>query len=90
MRREGDGQGVEVDGVAGEAGQAHHGKPLVGAVAIAEALGPEIGIKWPNDLHRDGRISSSAKGTLYKGPFHLPRCLWYCWQRLEPAPAARA
>jgi BirA family biotin operon repressor/biotin-[acetyl-CoA-carboxylase] ligase len=29
--------------------------PLVGAIAIAEALGPEIGIKWPNDLHRDGR-----------------------------------
>jgi BirA family biotin operon repressor/biotin-[acetyl-CoA-carboxylase] ligase len=29
--------------------------PLVGAVAIAHALGPEIGIKWPNDLHRDGR-----------------------------------
>lgn len=29
--------------------------PLVGAVAIAHALGPDIGIKWPNDLHRDGR-----------------------------------
>lgn len=29
--------------------------PLVGAVAIAEALGPDIGIKWPNDLHLDGR-----------------------------------
>lgn len=29
--------------------------PLVGAVAIAEALGPEIGIKWPNDLHLGGR-----------------------------------
>jgi N-acylglucosamine 2-epimerase len=50
---------------------------------------PEHG-EWFGYLHRDGRISSSAKGTLYKGPFHLPRCLWYCWQRLEPAPAARA
>lgn len=29
--------------------------PLVGAVAIAEALGPDIGIKWPNDLHLGGR-----------------------------------
>ncbi|MBJ7331205.1 MAG: biotin--[acetyl-CoA-carboxylase] ligase [Solirubrobacteraceae bacterium] len=29
--------------------------PLVGAVAIAEAIGPEIKIKWPNDLHLDGR-----------------------------------
>lgn len=29
--------------------------PLVGAVAIAEALGPDVGIKWPNDLHLGGR-----------------------------------
>ena len=45
---------------------------------------PEHG-EWFGYLHRDGRISSRAKGTLYKGPFHLPRCLWYCWQRLEQA-----
>jgi N-acylglucosamine 2-epimerase len=39
--------------------------------------------EWFGYLHRDGRLSSSAKGTLYKGPFHLPRMLWYCWQQLE-------
>ncbi len=43
---------------------------------------PEHG-EWFGYLHRDGRLSSRAKGTLYKGPFHLPRMLWYCWQRLE-------
>jgi N-acylglucosamine 2-epimerase len=39
--------------------------------------------EWFGYLHRDGRISSPAKGTLYKGPFHLPRMLWYCWLRLH-------
>ena len=38
--------------------------------------------EWFGYLHRDGRISSRAKGTIYKGPFHLPRMLWYGWQRL--------
>ena len=41
--------------------------------------------EWFGYLHRDGRVSSRAKGTIYKGPFHLPRMLWYCWQRLEQA-----
>ena len=45
---------------------------------------PEHG-EWFGYLHRDGRLSSRAKGTIYKGPFHLPRMLWYCWQRLEQA-----
>jgi N-acylglucosamine 2-epimerase len=38
---------------------------------------PEHG-EWYGYLHRDGRVSSRAKGTLWKGPFHLPRMLWYC------------
>ncbi len=41
--------------------------------------------EWFGYLHRDGRISSRAKGTMYKGPFHLPRMLWYCWRLLDPA-----
>ena len=41
--------------------------------------------EWFGYLHRDGRVSSRAKGTIYKGPFHLPRMLWYCWQRLQQA-----
>lgn len=44
---------------------------------------PEHG-EWYGYLHRDGRISSHAKGTMYKGPFHLPRMLWYCWRELDP------
>jgi len=43
---------------------------------------PEHG-EWYGYLHRDGRISSHAKGTMYKGPFHLPRMLWYCWRELD-------
>jgi len=38
---------------------------------------PEFG-EWYGYLHQDGRISSRSKGTMYKGPFHLPRMLWYC------------
>jgi N-acylglucosamine 2-epimerase len=36
--------------------------------------------EWYGYLHRDGTIASRAKGSLYKGPFHLPRMLWYCWK----------
>ena len=38
---------------------------------------PEFG-EWYGYLHRDGSVSSRAKGTMWKGPFHLPRMLWYC------------
>ena len=34
--------------------------------------------EWFGYLHRDGRLSSSAKGNLWKGPFHVPRMQWYC------------
>lgn len=41
--------------------------------------------EWYGYLHRDGSLASTAKGTMWKGPFHLPRMLWYCHQRLtEP------
>ncbi|MGC6457742.1 MAG: AGE family epimerase/isomerase [Akkermansiaceae bacterium] len=43
---------------------------------------PEHG-EWFGYLHRDGRISSFLKGNQFKGPFHLPRMQWYCWQALE-------
>jgi len=29
--------------------------------------------EWYGYLHRDGSLSTELKGTLYKGPFHLPR-----------------
>ena len=34
--------------------------------------------EWFGYLHRDGRVSNRAKGSMFKGPFHLPRMLWYC------------
>ncbi len=46
-------------------------------------MGHALECAWFGYLRRDGRISSRAKGTIYKGPFHLPRMFWYCWQRLE-------
>lgn len=33
--------------------------------------------EWFGYAHRDGRISTRLKGNLWKGPFHLPRMLWY-------------
>ncbi len=39
--------------------------------------------EWYGYLHRDGTVSTSVKGCMWKGPFHLPRMQWYCWQRLE-------
>jgi N-acylglucosamine 2-epimerase len=43
---------------------------------------PEYG-EWFGYLHRDGRISVQLKGNMWKGPFHLPRMLWYCWKLSE-------
>jgi len=34
--------------------------------------------EWFGYLHRDGRVSVSLKGNMYKGPFHLPRQEWVC------------
>ena len=39
--------------------------------------------EWYGYLHRDGTISQTAKGNLFKGPFHLPRQEWYCWKILK-------
>ena len=43
---------------------------------------PEHG-EWFGYLHRDGRRSSTLKGNLWKGPFHLPRMQYVCWRALE-------
>lgn len=43
--------------------------------------------EWYGYLHRNGRISVRLKGNLWKGPFHLPRMLWYCWRLCDEAPA---
>ena len=39
--------------------------------------------EWFGYLHRDGTLSSTAKGNNWKGPFHLPRMQLYCWKLLE-------
>lgn len=39
--------------------------------------------EWYGYLHKDGTISQTAKGNLFKGPFHLPRQELYCMQLLE-------
>lgn len=49
---------------------------------------PEYG-EWYGYLHRDGRISSTLKGNLWKGPFHLPRMQLVCWRLLEEIKATR-
>lgn len=38
--------------------------------------------EWFGYLHRDGSVATRLKGNMWKGPFHLPRMQWYCWQRL--------
>ena len=43
---------------------------------------PEFG-DWYGYLHRDGRISSTLKGNIYKGCFHMPRQKLECWKLCE-------
>ena len=38
--------------------------------------------EWYGYLHRDGSVSHTQKGSLWKGPYHLPRCLMFCEQIL--------
>ena len=38
--------------------------------------------EWYGYLHRDGRISNTIKGNLWKSCFHHPRMQFWCWQRL--------
>ena len=50
--------------------------------AHAKFHDPEHG-EWYGYLHRDGRISTTTKGNLWKGFFHLPRMQWYCWRLIQ-------
>jgi N-acylglucosamine 2-epimerase len=43
---------------------------------------PEFG-EWYGYLHRDGQVSVPLKGNIWKGPFHVPRMLWYCGRLLD-------
>ncbi len=50
---------------------------------------PEYG-EWFGYLHRDGSLSLSAKGTMFKGPFHIPRMSITCLELLEMLSSAPA
>ncbi len=41
--------------------------------------------EWFGYLHRDGTLAQTAKGNLFKGPFHMPPQEWYCAKLLEAA-----
>lgn len=46
--------------------------------------------EWYGYLHRDGTVAQSAKGNMFKGPFHIPRmmikCHTLCHDILETLP----
>lgn len=39
--------------------------------------------EWYGYLHRDGTVSHTQKGSMWKGPYHLPRCLMLCEELLK-------
>ena len=41
--------------------------------------------EWYGYLHRDGTVSHTQKGSLWKGPYHLPRAMMLCEQILIAA-----
>ncbi len=59
---------------------------LVHDWSFAHFPDPEHG-EWFGYLHRDGSLSSRVKGSMWKGPFHLPRMLWYAARLLEETAA---
>ena len=64
----------------------HHWHEQVCQWSFDHFADPQHG-EWFGYLHRDGSRSSSLKGSLWKGPFHLPRMLWYC-SRIHDKPSA--
>lgn len=58
---------------------------MVNDWSFAHFPDPQFG-EWYGYLHRDGSVSVRLKGNLWKGPFHLPRMLWYCSQTLQTLP----
>jgi N-acylglucosamine 2-epimerase len=44
--------------------------------------------EWFGYLHRDGTLSSTCKGNVWKGAFHVPRMLLNCWKLLSEATTA--
>lgn len=45
--------------------------------------------EWYGYLHRDGSVSHEQKGSLWKGPYHLPRALMLCEKILTASEAGK-
>jgi N-acylglucosamine 2-epimerase len=43
---------------------------------------PQYG-EWFGYLHRNGSVANRLKGSMWKGPFHIPRAMWLCWMLLK-------
>lgn len=67
--------------ITGNEKYAHRHK-MIHEYAYAHFYDKEHG-EWFGYLHRDGSIAQTAKGNLFKGPFHLPRQEWFCMQLLQ-------
>ena len=39
--------------------------------------------EWFGYLHRDGSVSTTLKGNMYKGPFHIPRMYMRCIEIID-------
>lgn len=52
------------------------------AYTFAHFPDPEYG-EWYGYLDREGRVTHRFKGGPYKGCFHVPRALLYCWNTLR-------
>ncbi len=57
--------------------------------AFRHCADPDHG-EWYGWLRRDGTPTHRAKGSLWKGPFHLPRMHLVCWRLLQRRLAAEA
>lgn len=55
---------------------------MVHDYSYSKFLDQEYG-EWYGYLHRNGDVAQTAKGNLFKGPFHLPRQEWYCARILK-------
>jgi N-acylglucosamine 2-epimerase len=38
---------------------------------------------WFGYLYRDRSVAQTAKGNMFKNPFHLPRQEWHCAELLK-------
>lgn len=60
-------------------GEERHARRFTAVLDWALAHFPDAeGGEWFGYLHRNGSISTTLKGNIYKGPFHIPRMYLVC------------